>query len=184
MFFSSLFHKLIVNKKVFLKIEFFDRVYNLKNNQFLIKFRIFSISAPPPPPSRYVMHPQLQSTSHYTVNHYVKKTRASGGGGANNMHPISWGEGGGGTNGKDPKFIWKSIGNNELRITKEIKEFFQVFRVFQFQIYNWFSVMVLLCPVVVISDKVGESSSALFSQRLTSETKSRHVHIKMNAVWT
>ena len=43
--------------------------------------------------------PQLQSTCHYKVNHYVKILRVRLGG-ANNMRPPRWG---GGTNGKDPK---------------------------------------------------------------------------------
>ena len=53
---------------------------------------------------QYVMlcSPQLQSTCHYIVNHYVKILHVHLGV-ANNMHPQNWG-GGGGTNGKDPKF--------------------------------------------------------------------------------
>ena len=53
-------------------------------------------------PPQYVMLPQLQSTCHYIVNHYVKILHVHLGV-ANNMHPLSWG---GGTNGKDPtKFV-------------------------------------------------------------------------------
>ena len=42
--------------------------------------------------------PQIQSTCHYTVNHYVKIWHVRLGG-ATNMHPLSWGD----TNGKDPQ---------------------------------------------------------------------------------
>ena len=48
------------------------------------------------PPST-LCAPQLQSTCHYIVNHYVKLLHVRLGG-ANNMRPLSWG----GTNGKDP----------------------------------------------------------------------------------
>ena len=50
----------------------------------------------PPPPST-LCSPQLQSTCHYIVHHYVKILHVHLGV-ANNMHPLSWG----GTNGKDP----------------------------------------------------------------------------------
>ena len=50
-------------------------------------------------PPQYVMLPQLQSTCHYIVNHYVKILHVHLGV-ANNMHPLSWG----GTNGKNPFF--------------------------------------------------------------------------------
>ena len=50
------------------------------------------------PPST-LCSPQLQSTCHYIVNHYVKILHVYLGV-ANNRHPLSWG--GGGTNGKDP----------------------------------------------------------------------------------
>ena len=43
--------------------------------------------------------PQLQSTCHYVVNHYVQKNISRAPGGANNMHALRWG---GGTNRKDP----------------------------------------------------------------------------------
>ena len=52
-----------------------------------------------PPPST-LCSTQLQSTCHYIVNHHVKIWHVRLGG-ANNMHPLSWG--GGGTNGKDPR---------------------------------------------------------------------------------
>ena len=51
------------------------------------------------PPST-LCSPQLQSTCHYIVNHYVKILHVHLGV-ANNMHPLSWG----GTNGKDPKNV-------------------------------------------------------------------------------
>ena len=58
---------------------------------WLTIFRIFSVCAPPP---QYVMHPQLQSTGHYIINHYIKiwhvRLRV-----ANNIHPLSWGGGDG-----------------------------------------------------------------------------------------
>ena len=65
-------------------------------------------SLPFVPPPRTFCAPQLQSTCHYIVNHYVEiwlGRRGGGGGGgygANNMRPLSWGGGGGGTKGKDP----------------------------------------------------------------------------------
>ena len=46
-----------------------------------------------PPPST-LCAPQLQSTCHYIVNHYVKILHVRLGG-ANNMRPLSWGGGGG-----------------------------------------------------------------------------------------
>ena len=65
-------------------------------DSFLIfKTGIFSVCAPPP---STLCSPQLQSTCHYIVNHHVKIWHVLLGG-ANNMHPLSWG----GTNGKDPK---------------------------------------------------------------------------------
>ena len=51
------------------------------------------------PPST-LCAPQLQSTCHYIVNHYVKILHVRLGG-ANNMRPLSWG----GTNGKDPNTV-------------------------------------------------------------------------------
>ena len=48
-------------------------------------FLIFSVCAP-----QYVMLPPLQSTCHYIKNHHVKKWHVRLGG-ANNMHPLSWG---------------------------------------------------------------------------------------------
>ena len=66
-----------------------------------MKKGIFSVCAPPPPPPphpQYVMQPQLQSTCHYIVIHYVKlwQVRLGGGGGggggaANNIHTLSGG---------------------------------------------------------------------------------------------
>ena len=53
------------------------------------------------PPST-LCSPQLQSTCHYIVNHYVKILHVHLGV-ANNMHPLSWG----GTNGKDPFFLMR-----------------------------------------------------------------------------
>ena len=50
-----------------------------------IEVWIFSVCAP-----QYVMLPQLQSTFHYIVNHYVKILHVHLGV-ANNMHPLSWG---------------------------------------------------------------------------------------------
>ena len=52
-------------------------------------------------PPQYVMRPMLQNTCDYIVNLQVKIWHVCLGG-ANNMHPLSWG--GGGTNGKDPNF--------------------------------------------------------------------------------
>ena len=52
---------------------------------------IFSVCAPPP---STLCAPQLQSTCHYIVNHYVKIWHVRLGG-ANNMRPLSWGGGGG-----------------------------------------------------------------------------------------
>ena len=49
------------------------------------------------------MRPQLQSTCHYIVNHYVDILHVRLGG-ANNMRPLSWG----GANGKDPKRRFKN----------------------------------------------------------------------------
>ena len=47
---------------------------------------------PPPPPST-ICSTQIQSTCHYMVNHYVKIWHVRRGeGGANNMHPLSWGD--------------------------------------------------------------------------------------------
>ena len=54
------------------------------------------------PPST-LCAPQLQSTCHYIVNYYVKILHVRLGG-ANNMRPLSWG----GTNGKDPEFVFPS----------------------------------------------------------------------------
>ena len=50
-------------------------------------FGIFSVCAP-----GTLCNPQLQSTRHCIVNHYVKiwHVRAGGGGGANNMRPLNW----------------------------------------------------------------------------------------------
>ena len=45
----------------------------------------------PPPPST-LCSPQLQSTCHYIVNHFVKILHVHLGV-ANNMHPLSWGGG-------------------------------------------------------------------------------------------
>ena len=67
--------------------------------QLIQKSRIFSVCAPPPPST--LCSPQLQSTCHYIVNHYVKILHVHLGV-ANNMHPLSWG---GGTNGEDPKTL-------------------------------------------------------------------------------
>ena len=58
------------------------------------------------PPST-LCSPQLQSTCHYIVNHYVKILHVHLGV-ANNMHPLSWG----GTNGKDPS--WESFYRSAL----------------------------------------------------------------------
>ena len=53
------------------------------------KIWIFSVCAPPP---STLCSPQLQSTCHYIVNHYVKILHVHLGV-ANNMHPLSWGGG-------------------------------------------------------------------------------------------
>ena len=45
---------------------------------------------PPPPPPSTLCSPQLQSKCHYIVHHYVKILHVHLGG-ANNMHPLSWG---------------------------------------------------------------------------------------------
>ena len=54
-------------------------------------------SPPPPPPPPLKDHVPLHSNS-------LSKNMARALGVANNTHPLSWGEGGGGTNGKDPIF--------------------------------------------------------------------------------
>ena len=59
-------------------------------------FWIFFVCTPPP---QYVMRPKLQNTCDCIVNLHVKIWHVCLGG-ANNMHPLSWG----GTNGKDPNF--------------------------------------------------------------------------------
>ena len=82
---------------------------------------VFHYSTPPPPmveikdlfhlcpPPSTLCAPQLQSTCHYIVNHYVKILQVRLGG-ANNMRPLSWGGGGGGsTKGKDPKLMTPQI---------------------------------------------------------------------------
>ena len=77
-------------------------------------FRIFSVCAPIP---KYVIHPQLQNTCQYIVNHYVQKWQVSGGGGGeNNMHPLSLG--GGGTNGKDLSFHTPVFCYRDLEIAR------------------------------------------------------------------
>ena len=80
---------------------------------------LFRLCPPPPPPHpvRYAP-PQLQSTCHYIVNHYVKIWHVRLGG-ANNMRPLSWG---GGTNGKDP-FSLRKKGRNKTRITFSLADF-------------------------------------------------------------
>ena len=69
--------------------------YNCRLESTDGKRQLFSVCAPP----STLCSPQLQSTCHYIVNHYVNILHVHLGV-ANNMHPLSWG--GGGTNGKDP----------------------------------------------------------------------------------
>ena len=63
-----------------------------------------------PPPSS-ICSPQLQSTCHYMVNHHVKLRHVHLGG-ANNMHPLSWG---GGHKRKRSKKTLESVWGQILR---------------------------------------------------------------------
>ena len=68
--------------------------------------------------TQYVMHPQLQSTCHYS-NPYVKNIWHMRLGGANNMHPLSWG---GGYKQKKSNcsfclFQWRSILPQSLKVS-------------------------------------------------------------------
>ena len=86
-----------------------DQLNNLtafNTDKFLFPLGLLRLPPPPPPPPPNTLcNPQLQSTCHYTVKHYVQichvRVRLEV---ANNMHPLSGGGGGGGwQNGKDPK---------------------------------------------------------------------------------
>ena len=67
--------------------------------------------------------PQIQSTCHYKVNHYVKiwhvRLGWGGGGVANNMHPLSWEGGGGQRERKVPKnFVEINSDNHSISVAK------------------------------------------------------------------
>ena len=76
----------------------FDNGYNIRESISNKIYRIFSVCAPPPPST--LCAPQLQSTCHYIVNHFLKIWHVRLGG-ANNMRPLNWG----GTNVQDPIYL-------------------------------------------------------------------------------
>ena len=77
---------------------------------------LFRLYIPPPPP-QYVVLPQLQSTCHYMLNHYVKIWHVLLGG-ANNMHPLRWGGGGGAKMENIPNFCNRKIFRHCVNLSK------------------------------------------------------------------
>ena len=81
-------------QKIFaLRVIFYNHMRHFQSN-----FRIISVQFP-----QYVINSPVTEHSPLHINYFCKNGHASGG--ANNMHPISGG-GGGGANVKDPSLIY------------------------------------------------------------------------------